>query len=124
MCMCAESFPPCLTLWDPMDCSLPGSSVHGDSPGKNTGVGCHAFLQGIFLTEGSNPRLFTSPALAGGFFTVSTTWEAFSLHEVSKTVKLIEAESRKVVARGRGKREMGGCCSIGAKYELHEMNKC
>ena len=27
----------------------PGSSVHGDSPGKNTGVGCHALLQGIFL---------------------------------------------------------------------------
>ena len=122
--MCAELFPPCLTLWDPIDCSLPGSSVHGDSPGKNTGVGCHAFLQGIFLTEGSNPRLFTSPALAGGFFTVSTGWEAFSLYEVSKTVKLIEAESRKVVARGRGKREMGGCCSIGAKYELHKMSKC
>ena len=34
----------CLTLCDPMDCSLPGSSVHGDSPGKNTGVGCHALL--------------------------------------------------------------------------------
>ena len=31
-----------------MDCSLPGSSVHGDSPGKNTGVGCHALLWGIF----------------------------------------------------------------------------
>ena len=31
---------------DPMDCSPPGSSVHGDSPGKNTGVGCHAFFQG------------------------------------------------------------------------------
>ena len=30
-----------LTLCDPMDCSPPGSSVHGDSPGKNTGVGCH-----------------------------------------------------------------------------------
>ena len=27
-----------------MDCSLLGSSVHGDSPGKNTGVGCHALL--------------------------------------------------------------------------------
>ena len=40
-----------------MDCSLPGSSVHGDSPGKNTGVGCHALLQGIFLTQGSNPGL-------------------------------------------------------------------
>ena len=38
-------------------CSLPGSSVHGDSPGKNTGVGCHALLQGIFPTQGSNPGL-------------------------------------------------------------------
>ena len=34
-----------------------GSSVHGDSPGKNTGVGCHALLQGIFPTQGSNPGL-------------------------------------------------------------------
>ena len=33
------------TLCDPMDCSLPGSSLHGDSPGKNTGVGCHVLLQ-------------------------------------------------------------------------------
>ena len=40
-----------------MDCSLPDSSVHGDSPGKNTGVGCHALLQGIFPTKGSNPSL-------------------------------------------------------------------
>ena len=31
-----------------------GSSVHGDSPGKNTGVGCHALLQGIFPAQGSN----------------------------------------------------------------------
>ena len=29
---------------DPMDCSLPGSSIHGDSPGKDTGVDCHFFL--------------------------------------------------------------------------------
>ena len=47
----------CLTLWDPMDCSLPGSSVHGDSAGKNSGVGCHALLHGIFPTQGSNPGL-------------------------------------------------------------------
>ncbi|KAI4547702.1 hypothetical protein MJG53_000534 [Ovis ammon polii x Ovis aries] len=40
----------CPTLSDPMDCSLPDSSVHGDSPGKNTGVGCHSLLQGIFPT--------------------------------------------------------------------------
>ena len=38
-------------------CSPPGSSVHGDSPGKNTRVGCHALLQGIFPTQGSNPGL-------------------------------------------------------------------
>ena len=47
----------CPTLCDPMDCSLPGSSVHGNSPGKNPGVGCHALLQGIFPTQGSNPGL-------------------------------------------------------------------
>ena len=47
----------CLTLCDPMDYSLSGSSVHGDSPGKNTGVGCHALLQGIFPTHGLNPGL-------------------------------------------------------------------
>ena len=46
----------CLTLCDPMDCSPPGSSVHGDSLSKNTGVGCHALLQGIFPTEGIKPR--------------------------------------------------------------------
>ena len=43
----------CLTLCTPIDCSPPGSSVHGDSPGKNTGVGCHA-------NSGIEPR---SPAL-------------------------------------------------------------
>ena len=37
----------CLTLSDPMNCSPPGSFVHGDSPGKNTGVGCHFLLQGV-----------------------------------------------------------------------------
>ena len=47
----------CPTLCDPTDCSPPGSSVHGDSPGKNTGMGCHDLLQGIFPTQGSNPGL-------------------------------------------------------------------
>ena len=40
-----------------MDCHPPGSSVHEIFPGKNTGVGCHFLLQGIFLTQGSKPRL-------------------------------------------------------------------
>ena len=37
-----------------MDCSPPGSSVHGIFPGENTGVGCPALLQGIFPTRGLN----------------------------------------------------------------------
>ena len=54
VCLVAQS---CLTLCNPMDCRPPGSSVHRDSPDKNTGVGCHALLQGIFPTQGSNPGL-------------------------------------------------------------------
>ena len=51
---CAQSHP---TLCDLMDCSPQDSSVHGDSPGKNTEVGWHALLQGIFSTQESNPGL-------------------------------------------------------------------
>ena len=53
-CCCCSVSQLCPTLWDAMDCSPPGSSVHGDSPGKNTGVGCHSLLQGIFSTQGLN----------------------------------------------------------------------
>ena len=45
---CAKSLQSSLTLHDPMDNSPPGCSVHGDSPGKNAGVGCHALLQRYF----------------------------------------------------------------------------
>jgi len=45
-----------------------------DSPGKNTGVGCHALLQGIFLTQGSNPCLSCLLHWQAGF-TTSATWE-------------------------------------------------
>ena len=55
--MCAKSLQSCLTLCEPMDSSLLGSSVHGDYTGKNTGVGCEALLQEIFPTEGSNLHL-------------------------------------------------------------------
>ena len=54
LCLVAQS---CLTFCEPMDCSPPGSSVHENSPGKNTGVGCHALLQGIFPAQGLNPGL-------------------------------------------------------------------
>ena len=52
--MHSKSFQSCLTLCDPMDCRPPGSSVHGDSPGKNTGVSCQVLFHGIFQTQRSN----------------------------------------------------------------------
>ena len=51
-----------------------------DSSGKNTGMGCHFLLQGIFLTQELNPHLL-SLALAGEFFATSATWVAKSLPE-------------------------------------------
>ena len=75
--MYANSLQSCPTLCNPIDCRPLGFSVHEDSPGKDTGVGCLALLQGIFLTQGSNPCLLCLPALADGFFTTSTTWEAY-----------------------------------------------
>ena len=52
VCVCdpAQS---CLSLCNPIDCSLPGLLSMG-FPDKNTGIGCHFFLQGIFLTQGSS----------------------------------------------------------------------
>ena len=56
---------PCRTFCDPMDCSLPGSSGPWDSPGKNTGVGCHSLSRVSFW-----PRDWTQVSrIAGGFFT-------------------------------------------------------
>ena len=54
LCLVTQS---CPTLCDLVDCSLPGSFVHWDPPGKNTGVVCHALLQGIFPTQGWNRGL-------------------------------------------------------------------
>ena len=55
-----------------MDCSPPGSSVHGDSPGKNTGVSFCALLQVIFPTQGLNQV----SCIAGRIFTIWATREA------------------------------------------------
>ena len=49
-----QSLQSCPPLCDPMDCGLPRLLCAWDSPGKNPGGGCHALLQGIFLTQGLN----------------------------------------------------------------------
>ena len=62
----------CLTLWDPRDCSLPGSSVHGISQE----VGCHFLLQGIFPTQISNAYLLLDRQILYQW----TTWEALYVY--------------------------------------------
>ena len=54
VCVCVSWLVMPDSLWPPWTMS---SSVHGISPGKNTGAGCHFLLQGIFPTQGSNPGL-------------------------------------------------------------------
>ena len=51
-----------------------------DSPGKITGVGCHALWN--LPNPGIEPRSLTSPALAGGFFTTGATWETHPYHTI------------------------------------------
>ena len=54
------------------------------SPGRNTGVGCHSLLQGVFLTQGSNPGLL----IAGRFFTSWATKEAHFTTQHDRTLIL------------------------------------
>ena len=65
----------CVWLWEPLDYTLPGSSVHGDSPGKNTGMVCHALLQGNLPNLEIELLSLVSLTWAGLFFT-SATWKA------------------------------------------------
>ena len=74
--VCAKSLQSCPTLSSPMDCSHQ-APLSWDSPGKNTEVGCHAFFQGIILTQGLNPSLLhLLHWQAGSLPLASTTWEA------------------------------------------------
>ena len=75
LCLVAQSSP---TLCDPTDCSLPSSSVCGDSPGRNTGLGCH--LPGDLPNPGIEARF---SALKGRFFTAWATRETQKRDTVS-----------------------------------------
>ena len=116
-CGHAQLLQSCLTFCDPMDCSPPGSSVHEDSPGSNTGVGCHALLQGIFLKQGLHLLCLASlmsPALQVDFFftteplgkppedimlsEISQKDKYYIIPFLSKIVKL--TENTMVVSRG------------------------
>ena len=62
----AKSLQLCPTLYDLTDCSPPGFSVRGDSPGKNTGMGCRALFQRVFPNQWLNPHLLRLLHWQGG----------------------------------------------------------
>ena len=96
-----------------MNCSPPGSSVHRilswtrilstRTQGKDTGVGCYAFLQKIFLAQGSKPH-FMSPASAGRFFTTSALGSPLDCYLLPLKVQV---RGRKKTG-GRETRRQGG----------------
>ena len=69
VCVCVQLY---LMLCDPVDCSLPGSSVHGISQARNTGAGLSFPSPGNLPNPGIELTSLESPALVGRFF----TWEA------------------------------------------------
>ena len=71
VCVHVKSLQSCPTLCNPMDCSPPGSSVHGILLAR---ILEWVSMSCSFQTQGSNLHLM-SPTLAGQFFTTSTTWE-------------------------------------------------
>ena len=92
-CMSAKSFWSCLTLWSPVDCSLPGSSVHGILQAR--------ILEWVAMPSsrdlpdpGIQPTFLPSPALADKIFTTSATWEA----QVSSYMHHLRKESCFIIA--------------------------
>ena len=79
MCLHAKSFQSCPTLCDPIDYSLRGSSIMGFSRQEYwSGLPCPP--PGDLPDPGIEFASLISPALAGGFFTTSATWEAHQSH--------------------------------------------
>ena len=91
LCWVAQS---CPTLHDPMDCSPPGSSDNGDSPGKNTGVGCHALPPGERPNPGIKPG---SPALQVDFLPAEILGKPrfmlFLLKQIPKCIYIYQGTS-------------------------------
>ena len=69
----------CVTLCDPMDCSLPGSSVHRILKARIVEWVAVPSSRGSSLPRDQTHISYMSPAFAGKFFTTSATWEALAL---------------------------------------------
>ena len=87
MCVCTKLLQLCPNLCNPMDCSLPGSSMGLSEQEYLSGLLCPP--PGDLPEPGTETLSLTSPALARRFFTSSTTWEA-PLHVIVYKSKLIK----------------------------------
>ena len=76
VCVHAKSLQSCLTLCNPMDHSPQGSFVHGILQARVPECSLPCILPGDLSNPRIEPTSLRSPALAGGFFTTSATWEA------------------------------------------------
>ena len=111
-------FSQCLTLWDAMDCSLPGFSVHGNSRQE--------YWSGLLYTPPGNlpgseivPGSLKPPALAGGFFTTRATWNG--PHQNLKIIIIIIKRKDSMVTHLLMKSlnsadHMAGCLSFGGGF--------
>ena len=94
----AKSLQSCPTLCDPIDGSPPGSPVPGDSPGKNTGVGCHFLLQCMKVKSLSRVRLFVTPwtvayqAPPSMEFSTLEYWSRLSLPSIRNSLSRLNQE--------------------------------
>ena len=105
----------------PMDCGPPGCSVHGILQAGNTGMDCHALLQGISLIQGLNPRLLTSLASTGRFFTASASCGArisiyFLITHWMKTKRFRYFSYSRGQPAGVSDFSWGGLCTCGESW--------
>ena len=118
--MSVKSLQSCLTLCKPMDCSPPGSSIQGILHARIL-VGCHALLRNLSNRRIEIPSLLSS-ALAWGFFTTSSTWEApdpITLWQIYgeevETVTDFIFLGSKITADGDCSHEIKRCLLLGRK---------
>ena len=100
----------CLTLWDPVDCSPPGSPVHGILQAR--------ILEWVAMTSSrgsSQPRDWTQVScIAGRFFTIWTTREALLYNIFINNIVIAMAESKK-----NSRQDIIQCCGISVNREDH-----
>ena len=129
-CMSAKLLQSCPTLCNPTDCSPPGSSAHGDSPGKKTGVGCHALLQGVLPTQGPTPHLSRllrwqtgplPPAPPGKPLKGARCFKT-NVHRAVRLLRDVEAKCATVATQRAGLRDTHACGGLLSSVQWRDVS--